>query len=60
VLAVSTARGIWLGDVGFRSLDAVYLFSWLVLLGTSRRLLPLGGMVGLVWLGVAVELILYI
>jgi hypothetical protein len=60
VLAISTARGIWLGDVGFRSLDDVYLFSWLVLLGSSRRLVYLGGLVGLVWLGVAVELIRYV
>jgi hypothetical protein len=60
VLAISTARGIWLGDVGFRSLDDVYLFSWLVLLGSSRRLGYLGGLVGLVWLGVAVELIRYV
>ncbi len=60
VLAISTARGIWLGDVGFRSLDDVYLFSWLVLLGSSRRLVYLGGLVALVWLGVAVELIRYV
>jgi hypothetical protein len=60
VLAISTARGIWLGDVGFRSLDDVYLFSWLVLLGSSRKLGYLGGLVGLVWLGVAVELIRYV
>lgn len=60
VLAISTARGIWLGDVGFRSLDDIYLFSWLVLLGSSRRLGYLGGLVALVWLGVAIELIRYV
>jgi len=60
VLAISTARGIWLGDVGFRSLDDIYLFSWLVLLGSSRRLGYLGGLVALVWLGVAFELIRYV
>jgi uncharacterized membrane protein len=60
VLAASTARGIWLGDVGFRSLDDVYLFSWLVLLGSSRKLDYLAVLVGLTWLGVAVELIRYV
>ena len=32
LLALSTATGIWLGDVGFRSLDDTYLMSWVVLL----------------------------
>ena len=31
-LALSTAKGIWLGDVGFRSLDDLYLTGWLLLL----------------------------
>jgi hypothetical protein len=59
-LAVSAASGIWLGDVGFRSLDDVYLFSWLVLLGTSRRLWFYGGLVAATWLVVAVELARFI
>lgn len=56
-LAISAANGIWVGDVGFRSLDSVYLFSWLVLLGTPRRLGPLSGLVGVTWVLVAFELI---
>ncbi len=60
ILAVSAANGIWLGDVGFRSLDDVYLFSWLVLLGTSRRLWFYGGVVVVTWLVVAVELVRFI
>ncbi len=36
VLAVCTATGIWLGDVGFRSLDDAYLMSWVVLLFLPR------------------------
>jgi hypothetical protein len=57
LLAVCTASGIWVGDVGFRSLDSVYLFSWIVLLGTPRRLWPLSGTVGVAWVLVALELI---
>ncbi len=56
-LAICAANGIWVGDVGFRSLDGVYLFSWLVLLGTPRRLGPLSGVVGVTWVLVAFELI---
>jgi hypothetical protein len=37
VMAVSLAKPIWLGDVGFRSLEDVYVVSCLVLL-SSRRL----------------------
>jgi hypothetical protein len=36
VLAACTATGIWLGDVGFRSLDDTYLMSWVVLLFLPR------------------------
>jgi hypothetical protein len=59
-LAVGAAPGIWLGDVGFRSLDDVYLFSWIILLGSSKRLWPLGGLAAMVWIAVAAELILYL
>jgi len=41
LLALSTATGIWLGDVGFRSLDDTYLMSWVVLL-FRPPLRPLG------------------
>jgi hypothetical protein len=59
-IAICVAPGIWLGDVGFRSLDDVYLFSWIVLLGTPRRRWRLGGVVGITWLLVAVELVTYL
>jgi hypothetical protein len=41
LLALSTATGIWLGDVGFRSLDDTYLMSWVILL-FRPPLRPLG------------------
>ncbi|MDA8357466.1 MAG: hypothetical protein M0Z95_14500 [Actinomycetota bacterium] len=59
-LAVSVAVGIWLGDVGFRSLDTMFLFGWLVLLGTTRKLWLPGGVCALMWLVVAVELVRFI
>jgi uncharacterized membrane protein len=60
VLTVCIASAIWIGKVGFRSLDDVYLFSWIVLLGTSRRLWPLGAIVGVTWIVVAVQLIRFV
>jgi hypothetical protein len=38
LLVLSAAAGIWLGDVGFRSLDDTYLLSWLVLLYRRGRI----------------------
>ena len=60
ILAIATARGIWLGDVGFRSLDDLYLFSWIILLSSPRRLWPLASLTAAVWMAVAVELVLYL
>jgi hypothetical protein len=60
VLGICAATGIWLGDVGFRSLDDLYLMSWVVLLFQPRRLTPLLGLCAAAWLVVAVELIRYI
>jgi hypothetical protein len=60
VLALCAARGIWNGDVGFRSLDAVWLFDWVVLLGSPRRLALLAAMSGVAWLAVAIELIRFV
>jgi hypothetical protein len=60
LLAVCAASGIWVGDVGFRSLDSVYLFSWIVLFGTRRRLWPLSGLVGWTWVLVAIELAAFV
>lgn len=60
VLALCLAPGIWLGDVGFRSLNDVYVLSWLVILASARRprlvALALAGS----WLVVAVELIKFV
>ncbi|MHB1582308.1 MAG: hypothetical protein ACYC0E_00965 [Acidimicrobiales bacterium] len=60
VLALCVAHGIWLGDVGFRSLDLVYLSSWLVLLGSSYRLRWLLATSAVAWSVVCVELVLFI
>jgi hypothetical protein len=60
LLAVFTATGIWLGDVGFRSLDDVYLVSWVVLLLAPVRLTPVAVLCGAAWGAVAAELIHFI
>jgi hypothetical protein len=60
VLGACAATGIWLGDVGFRSLDDIYLTSWVVLLFHPGRLTPLLVLCGGAWLVVAVELIRFI
>lgn len=60
VLALCVAHGIWLGDVGFRSLDLVYLSSWLVLLGSSYRLRWLLATSAVAWSVVCAELVLFI
>ena len=60
VLALSLAPGIWLGDVGFRSLDDFYLFSCIMLLSSRRRLTVPGVLVAGGWAVVAVELVKFI
>jgi hypothetical protein len=60
LLTVSLASGIWTGDVGFRSIDDLFVFSGLLLLFSRRRLQVPALIVGLAWLAVAVELILFI
>jgi hypothetical protein len=60
LLTICVAPSIWLGEVGFRSLDDVYLFSWIILLGTSRRLWTLAAIAGITWLIVAVQLIRFL
>jgi hypothetical protein len=60
VLALSVAPGIWLGDVGFRSLDDLYLFSCIILLSSRQRLRVPGVLVAGGWTVVAVELIKFI
>lgn len=60
VLAICAAPGIWAGKVGFRSLDDVYLFSWLLLLGTSWKLRWPAIISAATWLVMAVELIKFV
>jgi hypothetical protein len=60
LLTVSLASGIWTGDVGFRSIDDLFVFSCLLLLFSDRRLRVPALIVGAAWLAVAVELILFI
>jgi len=57
VLAACLAPGVWLGDVGFRSLDDVYVLSALVLLASPRRVRFVAPLMGMTWLVVAVELV---
>lgn len=60
LLTIALAPGIWLGDVGFRSLVEFYVFSWLLLICSRRRLgVPLA-LVALAWLVVCVELVVNI
>ena len=60
VVALTLAPGIWLGDVGFRSLDDLYVFSCIVLLSSPRRLTVPGVLVAGGWVVVAVELVRFI
>lgn len=60
VMAVCLAPGIWLGDVGFRSLDPLYLLSVVLLIGSPRRLSAPGTLVAAAWVVVAVELCLFV
>jgi hypothetical protein len=60
LLAIALAPAIWLGDVGFRSLDEFYVFSWVLLIGSRRPLRIPVGLVALAWLVVCVELVVNI
>jgi hypothetical protein len=60
LLILSTASGIWLGDVGFRSLDDAYLLSWLVLLYRPGRILPWALVCSVTWVVVFVELVRFV
>jgi hypothetical protein len=60
LLACSAATGIWLGDVGFRSLDDAYLTSWIVLLYRRQPIWPWAVIGGATWLVVFVELVRYL
>jgi hypothetical protein len=68
VVVVSAAPGIWLGDVGFRSFDDLFVMSWVVILGQPAgrwrswswwpRLVATAA--AAVWLGGFVELVRFI
>ncbi|HMK97949.1 MAG TPA: hypothetical protein VK425_10410 [Acidimicrobiales bacterium] len=60
VLTTCLTKGIWLGDVGFRSLDDLFLFSAVLLLFSRLRLDLAGWVLAAVWGVVAIELILFI
>jgi hypothetical protein len=60
VVALTLAPGIWLGDVGFRSLDDLYVFSCIVLLSSRQRLTVPAVLVAGGWVVVAVELVRFI
>ncbi len=60
LLALTTATGIWLGDVGFRSLDDAYLMSWLLLLYRRGPIWPWALVCAGTWFVVFVELVKFI
>ena len=60
LLALTTATGIWLGDVGFRSLDDAYLMSWLLLLYRRGPIWPWALVCAGIWVVVFVELVKFI
>lgn len=60
LLALTLAPGIWLGDVGFRSLDDLYVFSCIVVLSSKQRMTVPAVLVAGSWVVVAVELIRFI
>ena len=60
IVDLSLAPGIWLGDVGFRSLDDLYVFSCIILLSSRRRLTVPAVLIAGAWVVVAVELVRFI
>jgi hypothetical protein len=60
LLILSTASGIWLGDVGFRSLDDAYLLSWVLLLSRRGRIWPWSIICVATWVVVFVELVRFV
>jgi hypothetical protein len=57
VIALCVSAGIWIDGAGFRSLDDVWLLSWIVLLGSPRRLVLQVSAAAVAWVVVAVELV---
>jgi hypothetical protein len=60
LLLLTAAAGIWLGDVGFRSLDDAYLMSWLILLYRREPIWPWALTCAGTWIVVFVELVKFI
>ena len=60
LLVLTTATGIWLGDVGFRSLDDAYLMSWLLLLYRRGPIWPWALVCAGTWVVVFVELVRFV
>jgi hypothetical protein len=60
LLLLGAAKGIWLGDVGFRSLDDAYLTGWLLLLCRRGALWPWAATCAAAWLAVFVELVRFV
>ncbi|MGH9107618.1 MAG: hypothetical protein ACRDZX_17670 [Acidimicrobiales bacterium] len=60
VLAVLLVRGVWLGDVGFRSLDDLWVFSSVLVLFSRLRLGLAAWLAAAGWCVVAIELVVFI
>jgi len=60
IVDLSLAPGIWLGDVGFRSLDDLYVFSCIILLSSRRRLTVPAVLVAGSWVVVVIELVRFV
>lgn len=60
IVTLTLAPGIWLGDVGFRSFDDLYVFSCIVLLSSRRRLTVPALLVAVGWTIVVVELVTFV
>ncbi len=60
VLALCANKNIWLGHVGFRSLDIAYLMSWVVLMYRSGQIWRWATLCAGIWWIEAVQLIRYI
>jgi hypothetical protein len=57
ILTLMLANSVWLGDVGFRSVDDFYLLSGILVLFSGLRLTAAAWLVALTWSAVAIELV---
>ncbi|MHB8293148.1 MAG: AZOBR_p60025 family cell surface glycopolymer formation protein [Acidimicrobiales bacterium] len=60
VMTVSLSAEVWMGQADFHSLYDVYVLAVIVLLGSKRRLGPLGVVAGTAWSVVALHMALFI